>query len=77
MSVLWEEQHGWFFVPWVFFLFFNLLIEDLAEGQVFFKIIHTRKRQEMFGDYRPTSVRCSNITFLETIFISIRVIELF
>jgi hypothetical protein len=33
------------------FFFFNLLFEDLAEGQVFLKIFYTRKRQEIFGGY--------------------------
>jgi hypothetical protein len=44
---------GGFFAAWVLFFFKrNLLIADLAEGQVFFKIIYTRKRQEIFGGYR-------------------------
>jgi len=29
----------------------NLLIEDLAQGKVFLKGFHTKKRQENFGGY--------------------------
>jgi len=40
---------GGFFVAWILFFFLkNLLIEDLAEGKVFFLKIQTRKRQEIF-----------------------------
>jgi hypothetical protein len=35
----------------VFFIYINLLIEDLAEGKLFLKRFSTRKRQENFGGY--------------------------
>jgi hypothetical protein len=54
---------GGFFAAWVLFFFFfkNLLIEDRAEGQVFFLKFIQGKGKKFLEVIVTISVRCSNI----------------